>query len=266
MSGRQVHSRAGAFDGIADTYERGRPGWPEAAVDAIVARLRLSRASSVLDLAAGTGKLTRMLAPRFASVTAVEPLAGMRAVLERAVPGARVLTGTAEAIPLEDDSVDAVFVAEAFHWFEPARAIAEIERVLRAGGGVAVLYNRLDWRVSESVWQRELHAVFEAHRMPEDDVDPFDTAPWSQALAARFGPLAEAAFDNVQRVDADRIEAMYGSFSAIAGLPPDHRTAAIAAVRAVLDSHEVRAAELTYRTVVVTATSPRRPGIVGACL
>src|SRR5918997_6270384 len=140
---RRVHDRASSFDGAAERYERGRPGWPEAAIDAVRDRLRLTRDSSVLDLAAGTGKLTRQLVPHFAEVIAVEPLDGMRAVLERAAPGARALAGTAEAIPLGDESVDAVFVAEAIHWFDPPRAVDEIARVLRPGAGVAVLYNRL---------------------------------------------------------------------------------------------------------------------------
>ena len=114
MTAPEVHARAGAFDAAAEAYDRGRPGWPEAALDAIAGRLGLSPESAVLDLAAGTGKLTRMLVARFASVTAVEPLDGMRAVLGRVAPGARAIAGTAEAIPLADSAVDAVFVAEAF--------------------------------------------------------------------------------------------------------------------------------------------------------
>src|SRR3954463_6409624 len=115
-------SRARSFDALAAEYERGRPGWPAAALDAMADRLGLHASSTVLDLAAGTGKLTRLLVPRFATVIAVEPLDGMRAVLERVVPGVRALAGTAESIPLEDASVDAVVVAEAFHWFDPAPA------------------------------------------------------------------------------------------------------------------------------------------------
>lgn len=253
MARREVHARAGAFDAAAEAYDRGRPGWPEPAPDAIARRLGLSPASTVLDLAAGTGKLTRMLVPRFASVVAVEPLEGMRAVLERVTPGARVLPGTAEAIPLAQGAVDAVFVAEAFHWFDAARAVAELERVLRPGGGVAVLYNRHDREAQDEPWRRESHAVLEAHRLPPDGIDPVDTSGWQAALAARFGALAEDTFEHAQRFDAAGLEAMYASFSAIAGLPGERREAALAAQRDVLDRHGVRVAEIAYRTVVVTA-------------
>src|SRR3954452_3714546 len=152
-----IHSRARSFDSVAEAYERARPGWPAAAMDALVDRLGLDERSAVLDLAAGTGKLTRALVPRFASVIAVEPLDGMRAVLEQVVPGARALAGSAEAIPVDDASVDAIAVAEAFHWFEPEAAVAEMARALRPGGGVAVLYNRRDRGSDEAAWQREVH-------------------------------------------------------------------------------------------------------------
>src|SRR5919198_1303338 len=110
-----IPPRARSFDALALEYERGRPGWPAEALDAMDARLGLHAGSTVLDLAAGTGKLTRALVPRYAAVIAVEPLDGMRAVLSRVVPGAGALGGTAEAIPLEDASVDAIAVAEAIH-------------------------------------------------------------------------------------------------------------------------------------------------------
>src|SRR5207249_4825593 len=116
---------AAGFDRAADAYERGRPGYPREAVARLAAQFRLGEGVTVLDLAAGTGKLTRMLATTGATVVAVEPVAGMRRVLAQAVPGARVLNGTAEAIPVADGAVDAVTVAQAFHWFDADRAVAE---------------------------------------------------------------------------------------------------------------------------------------------
>jgi SAM-dependent methyltransferase len=248
-----IPSRAKSFDALAEEYERGRPGWPAAALDAMDARLGLGSGSTVLDLAAGTGKLTRELVPRYAQVIAVEPLDGMRAVLARVVPGARALAGTAEAIPLEDASVDAVVVAEAIHWFDPAAAVAEIARVLRPGCGVAVLYNRRDHAGSEAAWQREVHMTFEAHRLPPDDVDPHDDTNWKAALAARIGEPRDEEFGNAQTLDLEGILAQYSSYSVIGGLPPDRREAALAAFRDVLARHGVRRTEIDYRTVLTTA-------------
>ena len=248
-----IPPRARSFDGLAAEYERGRPEWPDAALDAMTRRLGLDRGSTVLDLAAGTGKLTRALAPRFAEVVAVEPLDGMRAVLERLVPGVRTVAGAAEDIPLDDASVDAVVVAEAIHWFDPVAAVAEMARVLRPGGGVAVLYNRRDHEHDREAWQREVHAEFEAHRLPPDDVDPQDVAPWKAALEARFGALHEEQFDNAQILDADDVLAQYASFSVIGGLPPARREAALAAFRAILERHGITRVEIDYRTVLTTA-------------
>jgi len=129
-----------SFDRVADEYERTRPSYPPALLD----RLALGADAAVLDLGAGTGKLTRLLAARYRDVTAVEPLANMRAMLERVVPGVRALAGSAERIPLDAASVDGVFVAQAFHWFDKSVALPEIARVLRPGGVLAVLWNGPD--------------------------------------------------------------------------------------------------------------------------
>ena len=248
-----IPSRARSFDAHAAEYERGRPGWPAAALDAMDARLGLGARSTVLDLAAGTGKLTRVLVPRYGAVIAVEPLDGMRTVLEQVVPGARALGGTAEAIPLEDASVDAIAVAEAMHWFDPDVAVAEMARVLRPGGGVAVLYNRRDHAHDAEAWQREMHMAFEAHRLPPDDVDPHDDEPWKAALAALIGEPVDEEFDNAQILDVEGLLAQYTSYSVIGGLPEARRTAALAAFRDVLARHRVTRAQIAYRTVLTTA-------------
>jgi ubiquinone/menaquinone biosynthesis C-methylase UbiE len=246
-----IHSRARSFDSVAEAYERARPGWPAAAIDALVDRLGLDERSTVLDLAAGTGKLTRELVPRFATVIAVEPLDGMRAVLERVVPGARALAGTAEAIPLEDASVDAVVAGEAFHWFDPEPAVAEMARVLRPGGGVAALYNR-DVQPRER-WHEEIRMVFEAHRLPSDDIDPSDARPWTEALAARFPDLREDEFNHREVLGADDMITLFSSFSTIGGLPPARRDAALAALREALDRNGIAQAAFDYRTILTTA-------------
>ena len=132
--------RAGAFGAGADAYVRGRPGYPEAALRACLPEV----ARRVLDLAAGTGKLTEGLLALGLEVVAVEPLPEMR---ERIDPRADVLDGRAEEIPLPAASVDAVLVGQAFHWFDRERALAEVVRVLRPGGTVGLLWNLLDDRV-----------------------------------------------------------------------------------------------------------------------
>ena len=141
MSARraEIHPAAAAgFGRSAEAYERGRPGYPDAAVDRLVAALPGRR---VVDLAAGTGKLTRALVARGCDVVAVEPVAEMRALI---APPARAVEGVAEATGLPDASADAVTVAQAFHWFDGPRALAEIHRVLRPGGVLALIWNRRD--------------------------------------------------------------------------------------------------------------------------
>lgn len=133
-----------SFETVAEQYERARPLYADAAVEWIGERLGLAAGSRVLDLAAGTGKLTRQLVARGLAVVAVEPGDEMRGVLERVVPEVEALFGTAEAIPLPDGAVDAVTVGQAFHWFEPEQAFSELRRVLRPGGGFALLWNEWD--------------------------------------------------------------------------------------------------------------------------
>lgn len=131
----------------ADRYERGRSGYPDEAVAWLTRVLEVDSDSTVVDLAAGTGKLTRLLVPAAGRVVAVEPVTAMRGELARVVRGARVVAGTAEAIPLADSSAHALTVAQAFHWFDPARALPEMHRVLCPGGHVGLVWNRADTSV-----------------------------------------------------------------------------------------------------------------------
>lgn len=140
-----VHEAARlGFERQADAYERGRPGYPPEAIDWIAQQLSLQPGGTVLDVGAGTGKLTRALMRFGAEVIAIEPLAAMRGVLERELPGVRVLDGTAEAIPLAGASADAVLVGQAFHWFDARQALEEFHRVLGPGGRLALVWNLRD--------------------------------------------------------------------------------------------------------------------------
>jgi ubiquinone/menaquinone biosynthesis C-methylase UbiE len=234
-----------AFGERAEDYERGRPGWP---ADAIATLLERWGAREVVDLAAGTGKLTRILAAH-ADVIAIEPVDGMRAVLEREVPTARVMSGTAEAIPLADESVDAVFVAEAFHWFDIERAPAEIARVLRPGGHLAVCFNGIDGE--EADWSQELFEVVMAHRLPVEYMP--DTVPWRAALEQQFGALSEAEGRHRQTSTRDDMVAMIASFSSIGALPPDKRAAALDACREVLERRGLETVTVDYRAKITIA-------------
>jgi SAM-dependent methyltransferase len=143
MSRMDARARqAASFGAAADAYERGRPEYPAEAVDWLLP----AGATRVLDLAAGTGKLTRQLAARGLDVVAVDPSEGMLEQLRVAVPGVPTMVGTAEHIPLDDDTVDAVLVAQAWHWVDPERAAREVARVLRPGGQLGLIWNRRDER------------------------------------------------------------------------------------------------------------------------
>ena len=131
---------AQSFDRAAQEYERTRPDYP----DAVLEPLPIPANATVLDLGAGTGKLTRVLVRRYARVIAVEPLTGMRAILERVVPGAKAVAARAEEIPVATASVDAVFAAQAFHWFATDEALGEISRVLKPGGVFCIIWNGPD--------------------------------------------------------------------------------------------------------------------------
>ena len=237
-----------AADGFrrgAAAYERGRPGYPDVAVDHLVAALPGRR---VIDLAAGTGKLTRLLVARGCEVTAVEPVAEMRVLIE---PPARAVGGVAEAIGLPDASADAVTVAQAFHWFDGPRALAEIHRVLRPRGVLALLWNRRDLR---DVLQRRLSALLEPHRggVPAHRDDAWRAAIEASAL---FGPLHEATFAGEQVVDAAGLADRIGSISFVAAMGDDERTALLDEVRGLVAARE----RVTLRYVVELQLARRLP-------
>lgn len=155
MTGRPVsdaHERSLSFGSQAAAYERGRPSYPPEAIDWLLA----DNARDVLDLGAGTGKLTTRLVERGLSVIAVDPIAEMLEVLRGALPDTPALLGTAEHIPLPDNAVDAVLVAQAWHWFDPERAVAEVVRVLRPGGRLGLVWNVRDDRLG---WVKEFSRI-----------------------------------------------------------------------------------------------------------
>jgi SAM-dependent methyltransferase len=202
----------------------------------------LGPASEVLDLAAGTGKLTRVLVPRVGRVLAVEPDDEMRAVLSRRVVDAEALPGTAEQIPLSDESVDGVFVGEAFHWFDGPRALSEIARVLRPGGGLALLWNEPVKPVEPPVGEPADAVVDEAIRRGGEPGGPrYRSGVWRGPFAtAPFEALREAHLDHEVTVGRDELIAYVLSISSIASLPSDERTALAARLRTLIEPRRYR--------------------------
>lgn len=189
-SPQSINPHAHGYARAADAYERGRPEYPAAAVAYALRLLAIGPASTVLDLAAGTGKFTRVLVPTGARIVAVEPVAAMRERIAAQCPTVTVLEGTAEAIPLPDESVDAVTVAQAFHWFRGREALAEIRRVLRPGGGLALVWNVRDETVD---WVRRLAELMDPHN---GGAPRYHTGLWREAFSAPngFTPLTVERF------------------------------------------------------------------------
>jgi len=227
-----------------EDYERGRPGWPPGVVD-IPGVPSNARA---LDLAAGTGKLTRLLIPTFERVVAVEPQDAMRRLLDKICWGAKVLAGTAEQIPLADASVDAVFVAEAFHLMGDQRTVSEIKRVLRPGSTLVLM-----WNIPATPWEPSITAVERLlrERLPkgqEFDYDPFDLNPrrhasgeWRQAFAASpFESPQTRRIPNPHTLDRDGLVAFLASMGWIADLPDEVRFPLLEEVNVLLVAAEYR--------------------------
>jgi SAM-dependent methyltransferase len=215
VGGAEVSDAQGlAFDSFAADYDRGRPAWPPELLEGI-------EGQDVLDLAAGTGKLTSLLVRNYPHVIAVEPLASMRAFI---TPEADVLEGTAEAIPLPDDSVDAVFVAEAFHWFDSPAAVAEIARVLRRGGALVVCFN--DYGPYDPPIGDAARAALEERwsRLPPPGGPKVQSGEWRRGFEGQpFTPLVERSVDHELVTDREGVAAYYVSVSSMGSLAEAER-------------------------------------------
>lgn len=230
-----IHRAAAeGFERGADAYERGRPGYPEAAISWMLDQLGVSPGFTLVDLGAGTGKLTRQLVPSGARVIAVEPVAAMRETFGRVLPSVEILEGTAEAIPLAAGSADAVIAAQAFHWFATRPAVAEIHRVLRPSGGLALIWNRRD--LSDSL-QAALDAIVRPHRggAPAHEWDR-----WREAVVGNplFRPAGERQFRLHQSVDQQGVVDRVLSTSFIASMDEARRAEIIERVRAATAGHD----------------------------
>jgi ubiquinone/menaquinone biosynthesis C-methylase UbiE len=256
-----VSELAFSFGRIAAEYDDVRPEYDPAALDRAEQVLGLTSESCAVDLAAGSGKLTRALVPRFAEVVAVEPNEEMRAVLAGRSAGIKVLAGTAERMPLPDDSADAVFVGDAFHWFDGPAAVAELERVLRPQGGVALLWNHW-WSDGDDRMVNTLEPS-----LPTGAQALFDEVYFSSGrAAARAGmaappeafagdswePLTEEAFSRTTELSGGEVVDLYATVSAVASLPPAERQELKRKVLALL--------EPSYRLEITTVLQWTRRG------
>jgi SAM-dependent methyltransferase len=225
------------FGRVAEAYDRTRPPYGPQVIDRAASLLELGSAAVVLDLAAGTGRLTSALRERFARVIAVEPDDAMRAYV-----AGESLTGSAEAIPLTDDAVDAVFAGEAFHWFDWQRALAEIQRVVRPGGGLAV--------IARSWGEQEQPGLLpEAFKVDLDEIwARFHPAarefPDWVAIAGLSGP--ERFVDTVRLSGRDLVD-LHLTASTPASIPPNERAAIAARAYPLMESeYELRVVTQLY--------------------
>ena len=252
-----IHEQAAkGFAAGADAYERGRPSYSPEAIAHLVRELRIGPGKSVLDLAAGTGKLTRELVPSGAKLIAVEPIPEMRAKLAATVPQAEIRDGTAEAIPADNHSIDAVVVGQAFHWFDGIRALSELRRVLRPDGALALIWQSRDASVP---WVAKLNEIIDR----ADDGHPrFRTEAWRQAfdLTALFDPLEKAEFRYVHRATPETLVDRVASISYVAAMSEARRQVVLGEVRELLASDPATAGQVDFdlpHRVDVFVTRPR---------
>jgi SAM-dependent methyltransferase len=239
-----------SFAQAAEAYERGRPPYPAEAIDWLLPE----GASRVLDLGAGTGKLTRLLAGRGLAVTAVEPLAEMREQLRQAVPGVPVLAGTAEQIPLPDGSVDAVLVAQAWHWVDLPIAVPEVARVLTPGGWLGLLWNVRDERED---WVARLSEITHRREGPHGSSRRISEMP---VVGPPFGPVERRDVAWVHHLTPAGLTDMIASRSYVITLPAAERAAMFAEVDNLLRTHPALAGASEIALPYVTRCSRARLG------
>jgi SAM-dependent methyltransferase len=239
----ELHPATHGFETAGERYERGRPDYPAAAVDRLLDELGIAErpGARVLDVGAGTGKLTRPLLERGLDVIAVEPVDGMRATLQRTAPAADIRAGQAEALPLEAGAVDAVVAGQAFHWFATAAALGEFARVLRPHGRLGLIWNRRDL-------EQPLQAAIERLLAPLRGRAPaMASGAWQAAFdaAAPFELVSERRMQYAQPLDAAGLVDRVLSISFVSVLPERERATVEARVRELAGGAPV---ELRYLT------------------
>jgi SAM-dependent methyltransferase len=244
-----LHDAARGFERAADAYERGRPEYPPAAVALLARALALGPGARLLDVGAGTGKLSRLLAATGARVLAVDPAAAM--IRRAAGPGVLAARAVAEALPFPAGAFHAAAAGTAFHWFDGPCALAELHRVLAPGGVLGLAWNRRDDAVD---WVARLSAIVNRR---EAGAPRYRSGAWRAAFERapeRFAPVEEAHLPHVHVLPPEGVVARIASVSFIAAMPAADRAAVLGEVRALLASHPDTAGkskvELAYLTDV----------------
>jgi ubiquinone/menaquinone biosynthesis C-methylase UbiE len=246
----QQHARS--FGGVADAYHRGRPGYPAAAAEWLTG----SEPLSVLELGAGTGKLTEQLVALGHDVHATDPDPRMLDRLTAKFPELRVSQTGAEEIPAADSTFDIVVAAECYHWFDHEKALPEIARVLKRGGSLSLVWNRRDERIP---WVRRLGNLIGHHTTGEGAGDALESSPY-------FGPVDEASFKQWQVIDRSSVQDMVRSISHVATLERSGQESKLREVLAFyddfgrgMDGMQLPYVTECYRAVVGIRPQPVRP-------
>ncbi|KAA0942627.1 MULTISPECIES: class I SAM-dependent methyltransferase [unclassified Pseudomonas] len=232
MTGVHTSAQQG-FSTQAATYAQGRPDYPRQLTGWLTEVLQINAQSTVVDLGAGTGKFTRLLSTVAPTVIAVEPVAAMGAQLTKGMPDVHLLTGTAEAIPLEDASTDALVCAQSFHWFSTQAALREIHRVLKPGGRLGLIWNMRDESVD---WVAAITAIITPY---EGDTPRFHTGQWRAAFTGEYFSAAQMTcfpythVGSPQEVIMDR----FLSVSFIAALPADKKATVTEQLHTLIQTH-----------------------------
>lgn len=256
-----VSDLAQAFDRVADQYERGRPGYPDALIGYLRQTVGMGPHWHVVDVGAGTGKFTREVVRTGAMVTAVEPVEGMRLRCRSEVPWVPVVAGVAEALPLRDGAARAVVAAQAFHWFATPASVAEVRRVLSDEGAFILVWNVRD---ESTPWVLEMSKLLEPHRVRAPG---YKDGAWREVIekSGRFGALWHASFPHEQRGTVETIRDRVGSVSYVAAMDAPARARLLADIGALVESSAGRDDEglvrLPYVTEVWWTTArSRQPG------